>query len=74
MPDRSPTAYDVTLCVENLRAALALHDITLPSLRADLPSFAGGYAPPAGLVALGNCNTATAHALATALQRTAAER
>ncbi|MEU5099882.1 hypothetical protein [Streptomyces sp. NPDC020996] len=74
MPDRSPTPYDVTLCVENLRTALALHGITLPSLRVDLPSFAGTYSPPAGLVALGNCNTATAHALATALRRTAADR
>ncbi|MFF4491054.1 hypothetical protein ACFY0F_32090 [Streptomyces sp. NPDC001544] len=73
MSDQSPTAYDVTLCVENLRTALALHDITLPSLRADLPSFAGGYTSPAGLVALGNCNTATAHALATALQKAEAE-
>jgi len=67
MPNPSPTAYDVTLCVENLRTALALHDITLPSLRADL-------APPVGLVALGNCNAATAHALATALHKTASER
>ncbi|MFF4399456.1 hypothetical protein [Streptomyces sp. NPDC001480] len=71
MPDQPPTAYDVTLCVENLRAALALHG-TLPSLRADLASFAN--ARPTGLVALGNCNTATAHALATALQKSAGER
>ncbi|MFD5796195.1 hypothetical protein ACFWIO_22195 [Streptomyces diastatochromogenes] len=71
MPDHSPTAYDVTLCVEELRAALALHGITLPSLRVDLPSFAGTYTPPAGLVALGNCNTATAHALAAALRKAA---
>ncbi|MGY6025169.1 hypothetical protein [Streptomyces spinosirectus] len=47
MPDHPPTPYDVTLCVENLRA---------------------------GLVALGNCNTATAQALATALRGTAAGR
>lgn len=73
MPDPSPTALDVTLCVENLRSALALHDITLPSLRVDLPSFAGTYATPAGLVALGNCNTATANALAAALRKTVAE-
>ncbi|CAM5463133.1 MULTISPECIES: hypothetical protein [Streptomyces] len=73
MSDRSPTAYDVTLCVEDLRAALALHGITLPSLRVDLPSFAGTYAPPAGLVTLGNCNTATARALAAALRKAAAE-
>ncbi|WP_324784561.1 hypothetical protein [Streptomyces sp. H51] len=74
MPDRSPTPYDVTLCVENLRTALALHGITLPSLRVEPASFAGTYSPPAGLVALGNCNTATAHALATALRGTAADR
>ncbi|MET8559967.1 hypothetical protein ABZV75_04895 [Streptomyces flaveolus] len=73
MSDRSPTAYDVTLCVEDLRAALALHGITLPSLRVDLPSFAGTYAPPAGLVTLGNCNTATARALAAVLKKAAAE-
>ncbi|MEU6670278.1 hypothetical protein [Streptomyces sp. NPDC046727] len=73
MPDHSPTAYDVTLCVEDLRAALALHGITLPSLRVDLPSLASTYCPPAGLVTLGNCNTATARALAAALRKTAAE-
>ncbi|MGW2747691.1 hypothetical protein [Streptomyces sp. NPDC001450] len=72
MPDHSPTAYDVTLCVEELRTALALHGITLPSLRVDLPSFAGTYTPPAGLITLGNCNTATAQALSTALRKTAA--
>ena len=63
MPDPSPTAYDVTLCVEDLRTALAEHGISLPSLR---------HTPPAGLIALGNCNTATARALASALRRTAA--
>jgi hypothetical protein len=47
-----PTPYDTTLCVEELREALALHGITLPSLGADILT--------AGLVALGNCNTATA--------------
>ncbi|MEU2222335.1 hypothetical protein [Streptomyces sp. NPDC018347] len=72
MPDNSPTAHDIIRCVEELRAALALHGITLPSLRVDLPTFAGTYDPPAGLVALGNCNTATAHALATALRKAAA--
>jgi hypothetical protein len=49
------TPYDTTLCVEELRdalaLALALHDITLPSLGMDILY--------AGLVALGNCNTAT---------------
>ena len=74
MPDHSPTAYDVTLCVENLRTALALHGITLPSLRVDLPSFASAHTPPAGgLVTLGNCNAATAQALAAALRKAAPE-
>jgi hypothetical protein len=67
------TVYDVTLCVEELRAALGEHGITLPSLRIDLPSFAGSYRPPRGLVALGGCNTATALKLAAVL-RNAAER
>lgn len=58
-------------CVEELRAALALHGITLPSLGLDLPTFAGTYTPPAGLVSLGNCNTATARALTAALRRAA---
>ncbi|MGW0763282.1 hypothetical protein ACWD1Y_43655 [Streptomyces sp. NPDC002814] len=70
-PQTRPTAYDMTLCVDDLRAALALHDISLPSLRVDLPTFAATYTPPAGLIALGNCNTATA--LAAALRK-AAER
>lgn len=68
-----PTAYDMTLCVEELRTALAAHGITLPSLRVDLPSLAATYRPPAGLVCLGNCNTATARKLAAVL-REAAER
>lgn len=67
------TAYDSTLCLEELRDALALHGIALPSLRVDLPTFAGTYDPPAGLIALGNCNTATARELAAALRK-AAER
>ncbi|MFE3634384.1 hypothetical protein [Streptomyces sp. NPDC059168] len=72
MPDHSPTAHDVTLCAEDLRTALALHGITLPSLRVDLASLAGTYPPSAGLVALGNCNTTTARALAAALRGTVA--
>ncbi|WP_405973778.1 hypothetical protein OG496_35220 [Streptomyces sp. NBC_00988] len=59
------TPYDTTLCVEELRDALALHDITLPSLGVDILY--------AGLVALGNCNTVTARELAAALRK-AAER
>ena len=70
MHDRQlPTAaVDIDHCVVDLRAALASHGITLPSLCADLPTFAGTYAPPAGLIALGNCNAATARKLTAALR------
>ncbi|MGW2700937.1 ATP-binding protein [Streptomyces sp. NPDC001340] len=54
--------------MEDLRDTLSAHGITLPSLRVDLPSFAGRYEPPAGLVALGNCNTAAARKLAEVLR------
>ncbi|MCJ1678570.1 hypothetical protein MTF65_14665 [Streptomyces sp. APSN-46.1] len=50
----------------HLRAALAAHGITLPSLDLHLPSYAGSYHTPP-LIALGNCNLATAQRLATAL-------
>jgi hypothetical protein len=82
MSDRSPVTRptrqsaapdDVPRCAEELRAALALHGLTFPSLGVELLSYAGAYAPPAGLVALGNCNTATARAL-TAVLRKAVER
>ncbi|MGW2098270.1 ATP-binding protein [Streptomyces olivaceoviridis] len=66
---RGNSAHDTTLCVDDLRDALSTHGITLPSLRVDLPSFAGTYQPSAGLVALGNCNVATARKLARALRR-----
>ncbi|ANP55687.1 anti-sigma regulatory factor (Ser/Thr protein kinase) [Streptomyces griseochromogenes] len=62
------SVYDITLCVDDLRAALSGHGIVLPSLRVDLSSFAGAYRPPAGLVALGNCNAATARRLVTVLR------
>ncbi|MET8942303.1 ATP-binding protein [Streptomyces sp. NPDC004542] len=76
MPPQPPTptptsrsgVYDTTLCVEELRDALAAHGITLPSLRVDLPGFAAEYRPPAGLVALGNCNAVTAYKLAAVLR------
>ncbi|MEV6509299.1 hypothetical protein AB0M61_24660 [Streptomyces sp. NPDC051642] len=58
-------AYDTTLCVEELREALDQQGITLPSLGVDILA--------AGLVALGNYNTATARELAAALRK-AAER
>jgi len=67
------TVYDVTLCVEELRDALREHGITLPSLRIDLPSFAGNYQPPMGLVELGGCNAATARKLAAVLRNAAGQ-
>jgi hypothetical protein len=70
-PPTAPTADDVEHAVAELRTALTAHGITLPSLRTDLPSFAGTYAPPAGLIMLGNCNTATARKLTAVLQRAA---
>ncbi|MFH9571138.1 hypothetical protein ACH4MG_11390 [Streptomyces sp. NPDC017454] len=71
MPQPSRPEDDMTRCVEELRAALTLHGITLPSLRVDLPTFAGAYRPAEGLVALGNCNTVTARALTAALREAA---
>ncbi|MEW2622023.1 hypothetical protein [Streptomyces sp. NPDC048106] len=73
MPEHSPTPYDVSLCVEELRAALALHGVKLPSLTVHLPSFAARYGESTGLVALGNCDMATARALAAVLRKTAGE-
>lgn len=70
MPSQ-PTVYDTSLCTEELRAALAEHGITLPSLRVDLPSFAGARGTTGGLVALGNCNVATARKLAAVLREAA---
>jgi hypothetical protein len=57
-------------CVQQLRAALEANGITLPSLGIDLPTYARPYGVPP-LVALGNCNTATARALAAALRKAA---
>ncbi|MFC8871505.1 hypothetical protein ACFUAC_28330 [Streptomyces sp. NPDC057148] len=74
MTQSSGPEDDTTRCVEGLRAALALHGITLPSLGLDLPTFAGTYEPATGLVglvSLGNCNTATAHALTAVLREAA---
>lgn len=70
VPDR-PSADDMLLCVQELRHALSEHGITLPSLSVDLPSFAGTYRPPVGLIVLGNCNTATARKLAEVLRKAA---
>ncbi|WP_031477569.1 hypothetical protein [Streptomyces bicolor] len=61
---------DTTACLEQLRTALEANGITLPSLGIDLPTFAGTL-PARPLIALGNCNQATARALTTALRKAA---
>ncbi|GAA2286740.1 hypothetical protein GCM10010234_27840 [Streptomyces hawaiiensis] len=53
-----------------MRAALAAHGITLPSLGLDLPGLASRPARP--LITLGACNLLTAQALTAALRQRAA--
>ncbi|MFF8098568.1 hypothetical protein ACF1AE_28645 [Streptomyces sp. NPDC014986] len=65
----SPSEADT--CVEELRAALAVHGIRLPSLGVDLPTFASGC-PTRPLITLGTCNVLTARALTAALREGAA--
>ncbi|MGW7525417.1 hypothetical protein [Streptomyces sp. NPDC054783] len=60
---------DTESSVVQLRDALKANGITLPSLGVDLVTFASGYAAP--LVYLGNCDAATACALAEALNKAA---
>lgn len=67
MPTHPSTPDDVHTSAEELRTALKDNGITLPSLGVDLPGFAGSYGVP--LVALGNCNAATARKLAEALRK-----
>jgi acetylornithine deacetylase/succinyl-diaminopimelate desuccinylase-like protein len=69
MPTHPTAPDDVHDLAEELRTALKDNGITLPSLGVDLPSFAGSYGVP--LVALGNCNAATAHQLAEVLRKAA---
>ncbi|MDH6542548.1 hypothetical protein ACFXJO_25475 [Streptomyces lavendulae] len=65
MSDPDGDRVAITALTE-LRAALAAHGITLPSLDLHLPSYAGtSKSPP--LIALGNCNAATARRLAEVL-------
>lgn len=61
-----PHDREATTALDNLRSALEGHGITLPSLDLHLLSYAGRYASPP-LIALGNCNAATAQRLADAL-------
>ncbi|MDH2390986.1 MULTISPECIES: hypothetical protein [Streptomyces] len=63
-------ARDADACVESLRAALTAHGVLLPSLGLDLPTYASSYRVPP-LVALGNCNLATARRLTEALEQSA---
>ncbi|MFF8598937.1 hypothetical protein ACF065_08500 [Streptomyces sp. NPDC015232] len=56
--------------IDALRAALAAHGITLPSLGVDPVTLAGTHIRPP-LVALGNCTVATARQLTAALRKAA---
>ncbi|MGW3009401.1 hypothetical protein ACWC9R_11250 [Streptomyces sp. NPDC001219] len=69
MPLDHSLTDDVHDSAEELRTALQAHGITLPSLGVDLPGFAGVYS--VSLVALGNCNAATARRLAEVLREAA---
>ncbi|MGW2628093.1 hypothetical protein ACWC2K_01985 [Streptomyces chattanoogensis] len=62
---------DADECTEALRTALAANGITLPSLGLELPAYAGSYR--LSLIALGNCNTATARKLTAALRKAATQ-
>ncbi|MFE7753744.1 hypothetical protein [Streptomyces sp. NPDC057429] len=66
--DGTDADTDVRDCTDDLRAALAAHGITLPSLGVDLPTFAARYRTPP-LIALGNCNLPVARALVAALRK-----
>ncbi|MEU6893081.1 hypothetical protein ABZ934_15015 [Streptomyces sp. NPDC046557] len=61
-----PADREAIEALAQLRAALAAHGITLPSLDLHLASYASGYGNPP-LITLGNCNTATAQRLAAVL-------
>ncbi|MFF9979620.1 hypothetical protein [Streptomyces erythrochromogenes] len=59
---------EAAAALDALRAALAAHGITLPSLDLHLPSYAGRYGTPP-LITLGNCSAATAQRIAAALAK-----
>ncbi|MFI8390586.1 hypothetical protein [Streptomyces sp. NPDC085540] len=63
-----PHDREATAALAALRAALAAHGITLPSLHLHLLSYAGRYDSPP-LISLGNYNAATAQRLAAALAK-----
>lgn len=60
-----PHDREAIAALDALRAALAAHGITLPSLDLHLPSYAGRSDTPP-LISLGNCDAATAQRIATA--------
>ncbi|WP_223291161.1 hypothetical protein [Streptomyces avicenniae] len=64
--DDNARRLDVLVAIEELKAALAAHNITLPSLGIDAMTFLGSVAPP--LVELGRCNPETARKLTEALR------
>ncbi|MGH3312401.1 MAG: hypothetical protein ACRDP3_17745 [Streptomyces sp.] len=64
--ETGPDTDDAHSCVADLRTALSAHGITLPSIGVDPPAFAAS--PSLALVALGNCNIATARKLAAVLR------
>ncbi|MGK5694892.1 ATP-binding protein [Streptomyces sp. URMC 128] len=70
LPTVSSAPENADRCVDELKSALSVHGIALPSLRVDVPTFAGAHGRTAGLVALGNCNTETARKLIAALRGT----
>ncbi|MFI1654198.1 hypothetical protein ACH4ZU_04535 [Streptomyces sp. NPDC020472] len=61
---------DIRPDVDALRTALAAHGITLPSLGVDVVTLAGSSIRPP-LVALGDCNVATARHLTEVLRKAA---
>ena len=67
MDDPQHETYDLRTEIDALRTALAAHGITLPSLGVDPLTLAARTTRPP-LIALGNCNAATARRLAEALR------
>ncbi|MEU0626568.1 hypothetical protein [Streptomyces sp. NPDC005989] len=61
------TGHDIGPDIDALRAALAAHGITLPSLGVEPLTFAARSTRPP-LVSLGNCNLATARKMAEVLR------
>ncbi|MFI0862997.1 hypothetical protein ACH4RA_22545 [Streptomyces smyrnaeus] len=68
---RSKSGEESEECIAELGASLRAHGLTLPSLGVDPVTYAGGQ--PYTLISLGNCNTATARALAAVLRHAAGE-